>query len=1172
MEVEEEDGIEMEQTCPKIKSPWDNFSKEKLNRDSKLRYAEPIIKDGIRIAQVDVDEVQEQAAQWNSAVICMVLGANPPIAVFEGFIKRIWSHLGIMQVARMTMGLVMVKFHDEASRDQVLEEGLIHFDRKPVIVRPWTNDLNAVKLVRSVPLWIRLHNLGLQYWGNKSLSALVSTVGKPIMVDQHTKDRTRIQFARVLVEMEITDEPPSAISYLNEFGQLSEQKIDYEWMPAKCKKCAGFGHIQADCRREEFNKKTGGDVLKQGKNELPVKSMKNKAMKENTNGEEGNKLQQGEWSVPKKIIGSRGVQSRDSIMINPIGESNAFIALQEQNVEQGKEGNSEIEGDQEGRLLVMWRKSFVRVIVIAESSQLVHCYVKMTGVVADFCVTFVYGFNSIETRKSLWEEMRNLKFPVKPWLVVGDFNAVFELDDRIGGNSITLNDIVDSNNWLMYANVEVMSDHCSCVISIVVSERIGIKPFKFFNFWTEHPDFKKVVLESWYMPLRSMGLKALYFKLMRVKHRLKDFNRNTIGDIGRNYQEAKEGYLTARRDAQSNPMDIVIQRQEKEAAASFSLQEKMYHNFLRQRSKINWLCKGDENNSYFHSVLKQRRMENRITSYTNEQRLVVDNFPEVVTHFLSHFKNIMGRRIQSTSQIDPSCIDHGAKLSLDDQAPGPDGFGSGFFKALWAYLGNDISDAIKDFFRTGRMPPDLHATMITLIPKIENPSKAVDYRPIACCTTLYKCISKLLCSRLAQVLPNLVNQNQGAFVQGRSIAHNVMMVQDLLKNYKRKGVSPRCAIKVDISKAYDTVCWDFLEDLLNAYHLPSRYHPMCKELRIVSLCFADDLMLFSKDSDIKQSIMRDFGLMEGSYPLQYLGVPLRPTKWKAEDCGIIIKKMRQRLHTWASRHLSYAGRVQLIHSVLLGLRNYWMSIFVLPHSVTKEVEKICRGFLWGWNGNRSKIHLASWEKVCLPKSYDGLGFKDGIRWNHAILAKYVWAINSKRDLLWVKWVNSIYLKNKSFWEYELKQDSSWYWRKLCHVRDKFSREDVQAAGRGKKFKTNWLYNSKLVHHSFPYNTAVWSSLNLPKHRFILWQVVNNNLLTRDKLAQFRIVPDSLDCPVCELEAESHDHLFFECVLSSRVMQGVFDWLGFQAWPAAAAGWRSWLQRNSIVRKAPLSRL
>uniref|UniRef100_A0A803NKK4 Uncharacterized protein n=1 Tax=Cannabis sativa TaxID=3483 RepID=A0A803NKK4_CANSA len=90
----------------------------------------------------------------------------------------------------------------------------------------------------------------------------------------------------------------------------------------------------------------------------------------------------------------------------------------------------------EGRLLVVWRKSFVRVIVIAESSQLVHCYVKMTSAVFDFCITFVYGFNTAEARKNLWEEMKNLRFPVKSWLVVGDFNAVFELDDRIGEKTL----------------------------------------------------------------------------------------------------------------------------------------------------------------------------------------------------------------------------------------------------------------------------------------------------------------------------------------------------------------------------------------------------------------------------------------------------------------------------------------------------------------------------------------------------------------------------------------------------------------------------------------------------------------------------------------------------------------------------------------------------------------
>ncbi|XP_062119031.1 uncharacterized protein LOC133832737 [Humulus lupulus] len=230
---------------------WNQFKSGKLSfSDQKLEYAEPLVKDGKRIALIDEDEVRNQSANWNSAVICMVLGANPPMAVFEGFIKRVWGHLGISQIARMTMGLIMVKFNDEATRSHVLENGCLHFDRKPVIVRPRTTDLSAIRLIRLVPLWIRLHDLGLQYWGSKCLSALVSTIGKPIMVDKFTRERTRVQFARILVEVELSDNPPRIIHYMNEQGQLVEQGVEYEWLPVKCKKCDGYGHIMTDCLKE----------------------------------------------------------------------------------------------------------------------------------------------------------------------------------------------------------------------------------------------------------------------------------------------------------------------------------------------------------------------------------------------------------------------------------------------------------------------------------------------------------------------------------------------------------------------------------------------------------------------------------------------------------------------------------------------------------------------------------------------------------------------------------------------------------------------------------------------------------------------------------------------------------------------------------------------------------
>ncbi|KAM6542553.1 hypothetical protein CsatB_007000 [Cannabis sativa] len=162
---------------------------------------EPLIHEGQKIAKVDVEEVKMQAGNWSTVVICMVLGANPPFAVFEGFIRRMWGKLGIVQVVRVNAGFTIVKFNDEATRDLILKEGMIQFDRKSVIIRP-----------------------------------------------------------RMFVEMDITDDPPKTIEFLSEHGRLIEQDVEYEWLSTKCKKCGGYGHGMMDYRKGEktqFVKKAG---------------------------------------------------------------------------------------------------------------------------------------------------------------------------------------------------------------------------------------------------------------------------------------------------------------------------------------------------------------------------------------------------------------------------------------------------------------------------------------------------------------------------------------------------------------------------------------------------------------------------------------------------------------------------------------------------------------------------------------------------------------------------------------------------------------------------------------------------------------------------------------------------------------------------------------------------
>jgi len=112
---------------------------------------------------------------------------------------------------------------------------------------------------------------------------------------------------------------------------------------------------------------------------------------------------------------------------------------------------------------------------------------------------------------------------------------------------------------------------------------------------------------------------------------------------------------------------------------------------------------------------------------------------------------------------------------------------------------------VQQFIRTGHMPLFISATKLIVLPKVAHLQSASDFRPISCCNVIYKVITKLLCLRLKSVLPNLINQSQGAFVNGREILFNVLICQDLARGYHRKHISPRSMMKVDLRKAFDSI-------------------------------------------------------------------------------------------------------------------------------------------------------------------------------------------------------------------------------------------------------------------------------------------------------------------------------------------------------------------------------
>lgn len=443
----------------------------------------------------------------------------------------------------------------------------------------------------------------------------------------------------------------------------------------------------------------------------------------------------------------------------------------------------------------------------------------------------------------------------------------------------------------------------------------------------------------------------------------------------------------------------------------------------------------------------------------------------------------------------------------------------------------DLCSAVLEFFRTGKLLKQLNHTIIALIPKVSHNPSVGDFRPIACCNVIYKIITKILSKRLITIVKSVVGPSQSAFIQGRNITDNIFLAQELFRHYSCKKYSPRCALKIDLTKAYDSISWAFLSEVLTAFGCPlvfvqwimecvstatyslsingsihgfiagkrglrqgdpispslflicmeyfSRllakrtfesdfnFHPKCEKLRITHLAFADDLLLFTRGDFLSVRILMqaldDFGDASGLrvngsksaffsvgikepdlarilsvvrmparvLPVRYLGVPLAAQRLKVADFSPLISKLVDKVNSWASKTLSYAGRLELIRSVLQGVECYWIQIFPLPVSVIDRVTQICRAFLWG-----SKKTPVAWSDCCIPVDEGGLGLRDIQSWNLALLAKNIWNIHTKVDSLWIRWIHEEYLGGISVWSWSVKAIDSPLFKKLNDIRDR----------------------------------------------------------------------------------------------------------------------------------------
>ncbi|GJZ68953.1 RNA-directed DNA polymerase, eukaryota, reverse transcriptase zinc-binding domain protein [Tanacetum coccineum] len=417
----------------------------------------------------------------------------------------------------------------------------------------------------------------------------------------------------------------------------------------------------------------------------------------------------------------------------------------------------------------------------------------------------VYAPQELTKKKKLWDYLSHV---MAQWegdvVVMGDFNEVRKKEERFG-SLFNVQGADAFNLFISNADLEEVSlggcfytwfhksaTKMSKLVRFLISESLmnscpyisaitldrylsdhrpilmreshhdyGPVPFRFFHYWFEIKGFDKLVEDSWNEAnvMESNAMTKLMHKLKFLKGNIRLWNtRNTTSSYRILKTELADLDLII--DKGAGDEEVINKRTN--VVRSLQELEKLQSLEAAQKAKIKWAIEGDENSKYYH-----------------EARLHLDlNF----TNMLNSDQLADLEREVTKDEIKRVVWDCGS-----DKSPGPDGFTFGS-----------------------------NSSFIALIPKTSDANMVKDFRPISLIGSMYKIIAKILANRLVFVLGDLVNEIQSAFVADRQILDGPFIMNEIIQWCKSKK-KQSLVFKVDFEKAFDSVRWDYLDDISSRF-------------------------------------------------------------------------------------------------------------------------------------------------------------------------------------------------------------------------------------------------------------------------------------------------------------------------------------------------------------------
>ncbi|GKA39518.1 RNA-directed DNA polymerase, eukaryota [Tanacetum coccineum] len=246
-----------------------------------------------------------------------------------------------------------------------------------------------------------------------------------------------------------------------------------------------------------------------------------------------------------------------------------------------------------------------------------------------------------------------------------------------------------------------------------------------------------------------------------------------------------------------------------------------------------------------------------------------DNPRRVKSEFFNHFANQFSEpdwtRIPFDGQF-PNQLDSVQSSELEvmslreikksvwdcdsDKSPGPDGLTFEFLKRFWYIVDGDVINAVKEFFKSSTIPNGCNSSFIALILKVLDAKHLNDFHPISLIGCQYKFIGKILANRLSLVINDIISLEQSAFIKGRQITDGPLILNEIISwcKYRKEQA---LMFKVDFQKAFDSVRWDHLDDILEKIGFGDKWRVLVR----------DSLQVFFKGSSDRVKVVYHEGLM-----------------------------------------------------------------------------------------------------------------------------------------------------------------------------------------------------------------------------------------------------------------------------------------------------------------------